>query len=453
MSFSSLKEASDFCREREIEFVDLRYADLLGRQRHVTLPACRFDALQRGFPLDGEAAAAFRLHAPQPAPRDAPLLLAPDAASATVDPFCQHPTLAMLCDVRAETGGPHAFDPRGVARRAAAHLRQAGPTGVAAISPQLEFFIFDQVCYEQGLNHARYRVDSREGAWRRGLDEPDNVGYQLPPRGGLHALPPADSLHNLRGEIVQLLEQCGVEVDSHHRGPATGGQAAIRLRPAPLVAAADRVMLAKHIIRNAAARHGKTATFMPQPLHGDCGSGMPVCLLPVEARGARAPLAADGIRRHLAALLALCCPTTNSFRRLAARGVSRAGGSAGSGDLIQAPPASSHPGAVRYFGIDGACNPYLAFSALALAAADGRARADGAPSESSLPAGGASVPREPRSLSRALAALEADQAFLLAGESFDAAALSAWIRWKRSEEVEALRLRPHPYEFCLYFDH
>jgi glutamine synthetase len=334
-----------------------------------------------------------------------------------------------------------------VARRASVHLRKLAAVRGLTFAPQLEFFIFDQACYEQGLNHARYRVDSREGAWRRGQDEPDNVGYQVPPRGGLHALPPADSLHNTRCEIVQLLEQSGIEVESHHHGPATGGQAAIRLRSAPLLETADRILLAKYIVRNAAARHGKTATFMPQPLFGDCGSGMPTVL--GFAKGDLAEAAEGGVRRRLASLLALCCPTTNSFRRLAAM---QQDSDVGDRAPVRVLAADATAARMLVEAIDGTCNPYLALSALALAAAQSTPKKAARSSTAKERRADGNATHVPRSLGAALDALESDHEFLVEGSAFDADALRAWIQWKRLREVEAVEAHPHPYEFCLYFD-
>ena len=260
-------EVLALARENAVEFVDLRFVTLTGRTGHTTLPIEELSAsaIQRG--VAGGAAV----------PNDR--LLVPATDTAVIDPFCQHSTLALLCDVMiAATGDDAPDDPRAVARRAQEHLRATGIADEARFGVEIEFFVFDQVCYEQQVNAARYQVDSREGAWQSGRDEPDNLGTQPRYGEGALALAPADSLHNLRAEMVAALTACGIRARGHRHGAATGGQAAIRLAPVPLLRAADQVTTCKYVVRNVAARHGKVATFMPKPLAGEHGSGLAASL-------------------------------------------------------------------------------------------------------------------------------------------------------------------------------
>jgi len=427
------EELVELAREHEVEFVDLRYMELPAACAHVTIPVAEFTAprVAGGFACGGDRR------------------LVPDAESAFLDPFCQHPTLALLCDSRdARTGRDDPRDPRAVARRAERYLTTSKIADAAHCAADVQFFVFDQAVYEQGLHTARYKVDSREGAWRRGRDEADNLGTQLRIGEGHGALMPADSLQNLRSEMVAALSACGVPVRAHRHGPATGGQATISLQPAPLLRLADRLMICKYVVRNVAARHGKVATFMPQPLFGERGSGLPIGLsllkdgqplLGTAGQSDQGRWALGGWRRHAASLLALTCPTTNSYRRLAAE----LGGTGGDAALF-APADADAAGWIGFTAADLSCNPYLACSALLLAALDGIVQRT---EPGSLPA---CLP--PVTLDAALAALESDHAYLQAGDVLTADWLGTWIAQKRRDEIAALRVRPHPYEFCLYFD-
>ena len=313
----------------------------------------------------------------------------------------------------------------------------------------MQFFVFDQVCYEQSMNAAHYRVDSREGVWRRGQDHADNLGTQLRAGEAARPLPPADSLHNLRSEMVAALTACGVACRAHQHGAATGGQMQITLAPAPLVQFADRVTIAKYVMRNVAARHGKVATFMPQPLHGECGSGLPVRLslwkgeephLPGAAGGSIeiGRSAVGGWQHHAASLLALVCPTTNSYKRLFAGADSSWQPTCSRSDA-QAPTEW-----IEWRAPDPSCNPYVAGSALLLAALDGI--------QAGPAAGATPAPGLPTSLEGALLALEADHQYLLREGVFSEEVLREWVRHKLEHDVRPLRACPHPYEFCLYFD-
>lgn len=462
-------EVLDFAQDHAVEYVDLRWTESGGRWQHATVPltelsAARFSP-EVGFPARALPAGGTLL------PIQARLV--PDGATALVDPFLQHPTLAMTCDVRTGAAFPGADDSRGIARRAEAYVAQSQHGDAVQVRCNLEFFVFDQACFEHGLHAGHYSVDSREGVWRRGRDEGDNLGTQIDLGRGTAPLPPHDSLHNLRGEMVAALEACDVRCLGHRHGPATGGHAVIALPAGDIVTTADRVMLARYVVRNVAARHGKVVTFMPQPLFGEYGSGMST-LLAVQRAGESVLVGRDGLTdvgrraiggllRHARGLTALACPTTNSYKRLmGGRGVttSLTYGAEGEGVLISAGSVTGpRPhGALAVRLPDASCNPYLTFSALLMAAIDGmESKAEpGPPTEGSEEdpelAGSAEDAGLPATLDEALTSLAADHRFLLRGEVFSGDLVRAWIERKRRTDVAALRARPHPHEFCLYFD-
>lgn len=457
------EELFEVARSSDAEFLDLRYLEFPGVVRHVTVTAAHLQ--QQGcYPNAG---------APGNLICEAGQTLVPVPGTAYVDPFCQHSTVAVQCDVKdAHTGQDCQDDLRAVARRAEACLRATGLADRADFAPLLEFFIFDQVYFEQTTNAAAYRVESREGHWRQGRAEPDNLGTQFAPGDGPGQLPPSDSLHNLRSEMSAALAACGVPVGSHCRSAATGGHGALDLQPAPLLQMADRLLTAKYVIRNVAARHGKVATFMPKPLFGDAGSGMPTRLAlckgtqPLPGGTPGGPLsdvhrwAVGGLLAHTPSLLALVCPTTNSFRRFVPGSTAPARLTYSHGDpasVVAVPlccPASA-PDWIEFRAPDACCVPHLALPAILLAALDGiEQKLDPGPATDqpgALPGAlQAPAPARPASLDEALQALEADHTYLLRGAVFTESLIRRWIEHKRNE-AEALRARPHPYEFCLYF--
>ncbi len=453
------EEVLALAHDEAVEFVDLRFTTLLGRCSHVTLPIADLkpQRIKEGFVLAG-------------LPHQNPCRLVPVPETAFVDPFFQHPTLVLLCDVQDPATGQEApDDPRAVARRAEAHLHATGSADRALFSLTLEFFVFDQVSYEQGMNAAHYLVDSREGVWRRGREEVDNLGTQLRAGEGAGPLPPADSLHNLRAEMVAALTACGIQCGEHRHGGATGGQTRLEIGPAPLVRAADLLITCKYVIRNVAARHGKVATFMPQPLLGDRGSGLPTRLALSKAEQPLLYSTDDttlaesgrwvigGWLHHAPGLLALTCPTTNSYRRFVSGSDAPTCTAYSLGNpaaLVHTPVSTGSPlgGEVEFRATDPSCNPYLALSALLLAALDGiENRRDPGPPLDDCP-DASSDAAWPRTLAAALDALAGDHAYLLKGNVFAGGLIERWIDHKRAIEIEALRIRPHPYEFCLYFD-
>ncbi len=459
-------------RESQVEFVDLRFLDFPGLWQHLTVPAreLTLQSFVDGFGFDGSSIRGWQ------AINESDMLVIPVSETAMIDPFYQHTTLGMICNIQDPiTRQRYSRDPRSVARKAEEYLRSTGIADAAYFGPELEFFVFDQACYDQGMNHAHYKVDSREGVWRRGRDEPDNLGYQLRAREGYFPLPPADSMHNLRSEMVTVLEQCGIEVETHHHEVATGGQMEIDMRHDSLVRMGDKVMTYKYIVKNVAARHGKVATFMPKPLLGDNGSGMhthfslwkgqsPLFWGDRYAELSETALwAIGGLIRHARSLVALTNPTTNSYKRLVPgfeAPVNLIYSSRNRSALIRIPMYQHNPKTKRieFRCPDPSCNPYLAFSAMVMAALDGiENRIDPGPATDrnlyELEAAELSeFGQTPGSLDEALRALEEDHAYLLKGGVFTEDVIHYWIRYKMENEVEALRVRPHPYEFCLYFD-
>ncbi len=446
--------------------------DFPGVWQHFAIPA---DALgeatfEEGIGFDGSSVVGWR------AINEADLLVVPQPETALVDPFTKRPTLTMVCNIHDPlTRQDYTRDPRNIARKASGYLRSSGLAESCQIAPELEFFVFDDVRFDQRGHEAFYHVDSVEGAWNRGRKESPNLGYKPGTGLGYFPVAPTDSLADLRTEMAQIMADCGMGISSHYHETATGGQCEIDLTPRGLVEIADQVMLAKYIIRNVARRAGKTATFMPKPLFGDNGSGMHTHfsfwkdgqpLWPGHGYGGlsdMAMFAIGGILRHAAALCAFGNPTTNSYKRLVPGfeaptkvAYSRRNRSA----IVRIPVHGSGPEAkrVEYRCPDAAANPYLLFSAMLMAAIDGiQTRAmPGDPIDKDMydlePEELAEVPTTPESLENALDALEADHDFLLRGDVFTDDVIDTWVWYKRTQEAEALRVRPHPYEFMLYYD-
>jgi glutamine synthetase len=458
--------------DKGIEFVDLRFLDFPGLWQHLTVPVkeLTLDSFTSGFGFDGSSLRGWQRI------NESDMIIVPVPKTAIIDPFCQHTTLSMICDIQDPlTRQRYSRDPRSVARKAADYMRSTGIADTAYFGPELEFFIFDQVCYDQGMNYAHYRVDSREGSWRRGVDEPDNLGNQLRPKEGYFPCPPADTMHNLRSEMVTVLEQCGIRVETHHHEVATGGQAEIDMRFDRLVEMGDKVMLYKYILKNVAARHGKVVTFMPKPLYEDNGSGMhthfslwrgekPLFFGDKYAELSDLALwAIGGLIKHAGAVLAFTNPTTSSYKRLVPgyeAPVNLIYSMRNRTAFVRIPMYHHDPRTKRieFRCPDSSCNPYLAFSAIMMAALDGiENKIDpGPPVDENLYGLSAErladIGQTPVSLEGALQALQKDHAFLLKGGVFTEDVIRYWIKYKMDHEVAPLRSRPHPYEFCLYFD-
>jgi glutamine synthetase len=469
----SAAEAVELVRACGAEAVDIRFCDLFGSWQHFTIPpeGLTEQSFVHGFGVDGSSIRGWK------AIHESDMLVVPQYETAFLDPFTWRPTLVFIGNVLDPITREHyGRDPRYVALSAEEYLRRTGVADTAYFGPELEFFVFDEVRYEQQINRASYLVDSEEGCWNTNRDEGPNLGYKPRVKGGYWVAPPVDALHDLRTEMMIAMQGAGLRVEAFTHEVASGGQGEVNLEFAPLTAMADSIMKAKYIIRNTARRFGKTATFMPKPLFGDNGSGMHVhCSLwkhgdNLFAGSGYAGLsslalhAIAGLLEHTPSLLAFCAPTTNSFRRLVPgyeAPINLAYSARNRSAAIRITMVSRTPRAKRieYRCPDGSANIYLGLAAILMAMLDGIERRldPGEPVEEDIYHGLSAEARRrirstPGSLEAALDALEADHAYLLKGGVFTEDLIQAWIETKRREEVDAVRLRPHPYEFALYFD-
>ena len=466
------RDVLKLCQEKGVQFVDLRFMDFPGLWQHTTSPIqeLTLDSFNHGFGFDGSSIRGWQQI------NESDMLLVPVADTARIDPFMSHTTLSMICDVRDPiTKKEYSRDPRSIARKAVTFLKESKIADTAFFGPELEFFIFDQAFYDQGINFAKYYVGSREGIWGRGDEDPTNLGYKIRLKEGYFPTPPMDTMQNIRSEMVATLMELGVPVEAHHHEVATGGQCEIDMRFQDLITMADSVMLYKYVAKNVAARHGKVVTFMPKPLFQDNGSGMHVHFSlwkgnkPLFSGNKYAGLsdlglhAIGGILKHAPALCALCNPTTNSYKRLVPgyeAPVNLVYSSRNRSAAVRIPMYSDRPQTKRieFRCPDSSCNPYLAFSAIMMAAIDGIQNKihPGDPVDKDLyhldSEEYARIGAAPASLDEALNALEEDHDFLLAGDVFTADVIHYWIKYKRDNEIDAIRMRPHPYEFCMYFD-
>jgi len=466
------RDVLKMCEQKQVQFIDLRFMDFPGLWQHTTCPLSELtlDSFSHGFGFDGSSIRGWQ------AINESDMLLVPIADSAKIDPFMQHTTLAMICDVRDPiTKKEYSRDPRSIARKAKAFLEKTKIADMAFFGPELEFFVFDQAFYDQGINFAKYYVGSREGIWGRGDEDPSNLGYKIRLKEGYFPTPPMDTMQNVRSEMVATLIELGIPVEAHHHEVATGGQCEIDMRYQDLVTMADNVMMYKYVAKNVAARHGKVVTFMPKPLYQDNGSGMHVHFSlwkkdkPLFAGNKYAGLsdtglyAIGGILKHARALCALCNPTTNSYKRLVPgyeAPVNLVYSSRNRSAAIRIPMYSERPQTKRleFRCPDSSCNPYLAFSAITMAAIDGiqNKMHPGDPLDKDMYHLSIEeyekIGSAPASLEEALECLETDHEFLLNGDVFTADVIHYWIKYKRENEVDAIRQRPHPYEFCMYFD-
>jgi glutamine synthetase len=470
--FQTLDEAAAFIRHKSVAMVDLKFCDLWGRWRHVTLPAARFNPalLEAGVGFDGSSLGLSAV-------KSGDLVLVPELATAFLDPFWDVPTISFLCaTLEADSHHPYPHDPRTLATRAEEFLRTSGVGEASLWGPEFEFYIFDGVSYENAMNVAAYRVESREANWK---SHELGSGYTIPRHGGYHAIPPQDHLHNARTKISLHLESMGVPVKYHHHEVGGPGQCEIETRMLPMVRAADVTLLAKYVARMTAREMGMTATFMPKPLFGEAGSGLHFhqqvwsgdtnvfydpagygCL------SETARFYVGGLLAHGPAVMALTNPSTNSYRRLVPgyeAPVSAIFSLGNRSAAIRIPKYANRPESARmeFRPPDATCNPYLAIAAQLMAGIDGvRRRTDptalgfGPYDEDvfSWPAEKrAHIKALPTSLDEALDALERDHDFLLEGSVFSPEMLHRWVKRKRSEE-RSVRDRPHPFEIELYYD-
>lgn len=465
------KQVLQWIERDQIEYIDLRYMDFPSLWQSITVPAHRLkeDTFERGMGFDGSAVRGWQ------ALNEADMILLPVAETTHRNPFADRPTLCLICDIKDPvTRKKFSRDPRSIARKAANHLAQSNIADQALFGPELEFFIFDQVAYGSDANSASYFVDSQEGSWNRPAAEPTNLGMQLPLHEGTFPAPPFDTLSDLRAEIVHHLETMRIPVDQAHHEVATGGQCEIDLHHRDLVDICDSLVLTKWAIRSLCARHGKVATFMPKPLYKTNGSGLHTHFSlrkqgkPILQGRHYAGLSqiglyvVGGLLRHAPAILAFSNPTTNSFKRLVPgyeAPIHLIYSSRNRAAAIRVPVYEHNPESrrVEFRCPDSSCNPYLAYAAMVMAAIDGiRNKIDpGEPMDKPLeeldPAAYEQIPTVPHSLEECLEALSNDYAFLLQGEVFTEELIHYWIQYKQEIEVEALRQRPHPFEFDMYF--
>ncbi|QDT70290.1 Glutamine synthetase [Planctomycetes bacterium MalM25] len=466
------QEVLAMIREKDIKAVDFRFMDFPGVWQHFTIPAGKLDeaVFEDGLGFDGSSIRGWQTI------NESDMLLMPVPDTTFVDPFIELPTIGMICNVQDPiTREDYTRDPRNVARKTVNYLKSTGIADTVNIGPEAEFFIFDDVRFDQTPAEGFYSLDSVEAEWNRGTDEQPNLGHKLRHKEGYFPCPPADQLMDVRNEMMQLMIDCGLDVECQHHEVATAGQSEIDLKYDELVSMGDDICLYKYIIKNVAFRHGRTVTFMPKPVFTDNGSGMHTHISfwkgdqPLFAGGGYAGLsdealfAIGGILKHAPALLAFTNPTTNSYKRLVPgyeAPVNLAYSQRNRSAACRIPMYSPSPKAKRieFRCPDPSSNPYLAFSALTMACIDGIQNKihPGEPLDKNIydlePEELAAVPKTPGSLAEALTALERDHEFLLRGDVFTEDVISTWINYKRENEVDAINLRPHPYEFCLYYD-
>ena len=466
------KEVMEMAKEKGAKMVDLRFLDFPGVWQHFTVPVSELEesVFEDGFGFDGSSIRGWQpIHASD-------MLVVPDAATAKMDPFFEAPTLVVIGDiVDPITRESYTRDPRYIAQKAEAYLKQAGIGDTAYFGPEPEFFIFDDIRFESGANRAFYEIDSVEGTWNTGRDECPNLGYKPRPKEGYFPVPPMDKFQNLRTEMVLVLESLGIAVEAQHHEVATAGQAEIDMRFRPLLEMGDQLMWFKYVLKNVAHRHGHTVTFMPKPIFEDNGSGMHTHIsiwkegTPVFAGDKYAGVSQEalyaigGILKHCRALCAFTNPTTNSYKRLVPgfeAPVNLAYSSRNRSAAVRIPMYSASPKAKRieFRTPDPSCNGYIAFSAMLMAVIDGiENKIDpGEPLDKDIynlpPEELAEIPSAPGSLEDALVALKEDHGFLMKGDVFTQDVIDMWIDYKTENEINDVKLRPHPHEFYLYYD-
>jgi glutamine synthetase len=465
------KEVLEFAEKNQARMVDLRFTDLPGLWHHVSFPIHQLKdkSFEDGFGIDGSSIRGWA------AIHESDMLLVPDPKTAFLDPFRDTPTLCMVGDIiDPVTKQQYPRDPRFIARKAEAYLSFSGQADTAYFGAEAEFFIFDNIRFDQKEHCGFYYIDAEEGRWNSAREE-RNLGYRPRYKEGYFPVPPTDHYQDLRTEMALMLERCGLHVECHHHEVASGGQSEIDFRFLPLLAAADGMMMFKYVVRNVAYQYGKTVTFMPKPLYGDNGSGMHTHQSlwlkgkPLFAGDAYAGLSQTamwyigGLLKHAPAVAAFAAPTTNSYKRLVPgfeAPVNLAYSRRNRSAAVRIPMYSPDPKAKRleFRPPDPTCNPYLTFAALMMAGLDGiENKIDpGEPLDRDIydmtPEELKNVPSLPGSLEESLRALERDHEFLLKGDVFTKEVIDLWISYKMKNEVSAVRMRPHPYEFALYYD-
>lgn len=462
----------EFAKKHGAQMVDLKFSDLPGMWQHFSMPINQLtkDSFEDGFMFDGSSIRGWRdIH-------ESDMMVKPDPNTAQIDPFMEVPTLSLLCDVHIpETGEAYNRDPRQIVKKALAYLRSTGIADTAFFGPEAEFFIFDDIRYEQNQNGGFYQIDSDEAHWNSGRDEGRNLGYKPRPKEGYFPALPHDTMHDLRTEICLELEKLGIQVERQHHEVAAAGQGEINFKFDSILETADKMMWFKYIVKNVARRHGKTATFMPKPIYGDNGSGMH-CHISLWKEGQ--PLFAGdkyaglsqmalhfigGILKHAPAMCAITNPTTNSYKRLVPgfeAPVRLAYSYRNRSAAIRIPNSGTNPKAKRieFRTPDPSANIYMCLAALLMAGIDGIQNKinPGDPLDKDIyglsPQELANVPAAPATLDKALDAFREGSAFLKKGDVFSEDLIQTWIDYKWNKEIIPMQMRPTPYEFFLYYD-
>ena len=473
------KDVLSIIKEKGIKIVDLKFNDLPGLWQHFSMPTSELSEMDdltesiftQGVGFDGSSIRGFQKI------QESDMILIPDPATAVVDPVCSVPTVSMICDIYDPiTKKPYTRDPRYIAKKAEQYLKSSGIADDSYWGPEMEFFIFDDIRFDQTENSGYYFVDSIEGEWNSGREEFPNLGYKPRYKEGYFPVPPHDSQQDLRSEIILTMIEAGIDVEVHHHEVATAGQGEIDMKFDTLVRMADKCMLYKYIVKNMAQKLGKVATFMPKPLFGDNGSGMHThqslwksgkniffdpkgyALLSDTAK-----YYIGGLLKHADSLMAFCAPTTNSYKRLVPgyeAPVNLTYSQRNRSAAIRIPVYTENPKTKRieFRPPDNSANPYLAFPAMLMAGLDGvKNKIDpGEPMDVNTYELNEEASRKirtvPGSLEQAISALEKDHDYLLEGGVFTNDVIDIWVEYKKEKEIDALRLRPHPYEFYLYFD-
>jgi glutamine synthetase len=465
------KQVLEYGAKNNAKFLDMRFVDLPGVWQHVSFPIAQLteDSFTEGFGIDGSSIRGWA------AIHESDMLLIPDPKTCFMDPFREVPTLCMIGDaIDPITKQPYPRDPRYVARKAEAYLGFSGVADTAYFGSEAEFFIFDNVRFDQTPEQGFYFIDAEEGRWNSGRAE-HNLGYRPRVKEGYFPVPPTDHYQDLRSEMVTQLQACGLTVECHHHEVGGAGQCEIDVKFDTLLKTADNLLLFKYIVRNTAYQYGKSVTFMPKPIFGDNGSGMHTHQSlwskgkPLFGGDGYAGLSQTalwyigGLLKHAAAIVAFAAPTTNSYKRLVPgyeAPVNLAYSRRNRSAAVRIPVYSASPKAKRaeFRPPDPSCNPYLAFSAMLMAGLDGiENKTDpGQPLDKDIydlsPEELKGVPSLPGSLEDSLQALEDDHKFLLRGDVFTQEIIQLWIDYKIKHEVDPVRMRPHPYEFMLYYD-
>ncbi len=457
----------------DIKLIDLKFIDMPGTWQHLTLYRDEISesSFTEGVAFDGSSIRGWK------AINDSDMAMVPDPNTAWIDPFMQEPTLSMICSIiEPRTGEPYDRCPRVIAQKALDFLNNTGIGNTAYFGPEAEFFVFEDIRFDQTENQGYYYVDTPEGRWNTGKEEPGgNLGYKPRYKEGYFPVSPTDSLQDIRTDMLLTMAECGVPIEKHHHEVATGGQCELGVRFAPMIQAADFLMTYKYVVKNVAKNHGKTVTFMPKPLFNDNGSGMhthqsvwkdgePLFFGEGYANLSQMALHyIGGLLKHAPAILAFSNPTTNSYKRLVPgfeAPVNLVYSQGNRSASIRIPITGSNPKAKRleFRCPDATCNPYLAFAAMLCAGMDGIKNQIDPGSSLDVdiydlgPEELAKIPSTPGSLLDALEALREDHSFLTDTGVFTEDFINNWIEYKLDNEVNPLRMRPHPYEFALYYD-